>query len=69
MPENSDLASAASLILNAREIITSVPVLAHVPNVEDEDTRTLLRRLFEVLTLQNEALERLSSAIAKQSNA
>ena len=45
MPENSDLAAAASSIANAHEIITSVQVLAHVPNVPDEDTRTLLRRL------------------------
>lgn len=66
MPEDSDLAAAASSIVNAREIITSVPVLAHVPNVQDGDTRTLLRRLLEILTLHNEALDSLRSAIEKQ---
>jgi hypothetical protein len=66
MPEDSDLAAAAGSIVNAREIITSVPVLAHVPNVQDDDTRTLLRRLLEILTLHNEALDSLRSAIEKQ---
>jgi hypothetical protein len=69
MPEDSDLAAAAGSIVNAREIITSVPVLAHVPNVQDGDTRTLLRRLLEILTLHNEALDSLRSAIEKQSRA
>jgi hypothetical protein len=69
MPEDSDLAAAAGSIVNAREIITSVPVLAHVPNVQDGDTRTLLRRLLEILTLHNEALDSLRSAIEKRSRA
>jgi len=59
----------ASSIVNAREIITSVQVLAHVPNVQDDDTRTLLRRLLEILTLHNEALDSLRSAIEKQTRA
>ena len=65
MPENSDLTAAATSIANAAEIITSVQVLAHVPNVQDEDTRTLLRRLFEILVHQNEALSNLRLAIEK----
>ena len=69
MPEDSDLATSASSIVNAREIITSVQVLAHVPNVQDNDTRTLLRRLPEILTLHNEALDSLRSAIEKQTRA
>jgi hypothetical protein len=69
MPEDSDLAAMASSIVNAREIITSVQVLAHVPNVQDDDTRTLLRRLLEILTLHNEALDSLRSAIEKQTRA
>jgi hypothetical protein len=69
MPEDSDLATSASSIVNAREIITSVQVLAHVPNVQDNDTRTLLRRLLEILTLHNEALDSLRSAIEKQTRA
>jgi hypothetical protein len=69
MPEDSDLAVLASSIVNAREIITSVQVLAHVPNVQDNDTRTLLRRLLEILTLHNEALDSLRSAIEKQARA
>jgi hypothetical protein len=69
VPEDSDFAAAASSIVNAREIITSVQVLAHVPNVQDDDTRTLLRRLLEILTLHNEALDSLRSAIEKQTRA
>ena len=65
MPENSDLLAAAQSIANADEIIKSVQVLAHIPNVEDDDTRALVRRLFEIQTHQNEALESLRSAIAK----
>jgi hypothetical protein len=68
MPENSDLLAAAQSIANADEIIKSVQVLAHIPNVEDDDTRALLRRLFEILIHQNEALESLRSAIAKLGN-
>jgi hypothetical protein len=65
MPEDSHLTAAASSIANAGEIITSVQVLAHVPNVQDDDARTLLRRLFEILVHQNEALSSLRLAIAK----
>ena len=64
MAENLDLLAAARSIANTDEIIKSVQVLAHLPNVQDDDTRTLLRRLFEVLVHQNEALESLRSAIA-----
>jgi|GEM_PF-6309451 hypothetical protein len=66
MPENSNLAMAASSIGNAHEIITSVQVLAHVPNVKDDDTRTLLRRLLEILVHHHEALDNLRLAIEKQ---
>jgi hypothetical protein len=65
MPGNSDLAAAASAISNAGQIIASIQVRAHVPNVQDEDARTLLRRIFEILEHQNEALESLTSAIEK----
>ena len=65
MPENLELLAAARSIANADEIIKSVQVLAHLPNVQDDDTRTLLRRLFEILVHQNEALESLRSAMAK----
>jgi hypothetical protein len=68
MPENSDLLAAAQSIANADEIIKSLQVLAHIPNVADDDTRALLRRLFEILIHQNEALESLRSAIAKLGN-
>jgi len=54
---------------NADEIIKSVQVHAHVPNVQDDDTRALLRRLFEIQVHQNEALESLRSAIEKLANA
>jgi hypothetical protein len=65
MPENLNLLAAARSIAGANEIIKSVQVLAHLPNVQDDDTRTLLRRLFETLVHQNEALESLRSAIAE----
>jgi hypothetical protein len=65
MPENAHLTAAASSIANAGEIITSLQVLAHVPNVQDEDARTLLRRLFEILVHQNEALSNLRLAVEK----
>ena len=65
MPENVDLTAAARSIANADEIIKSVQVLAHIPHVPDDDTRTLVRRLFEILVHQNEALESLRLAIAK----
>lgn len=65
MAENSHLTAAASSVANADEIITSVQVLAHVPNVQDEDARTLLRRLFEIVVHQNEALSNLRLAIEK----
>jgi hypothetical protein len=65
MPENSHLTAAASSIANAGEIITSLQVLAHVPNVQDDDARTLLRRLFEILVHQNEALSNLRLAVEK----
>jgi hypothetical protein len=65
MPENSHLTAAASSIANAGEMITSMQVLEHVPNVQDDETRTLLRRLFEILVHQNEALSNLRLAIEK----
>jgi hypothetical protein len=65
MPENLHLTAAARSIANADEIIKSVQVLAHIPHVQDDDTRTLVRRLFETLVHQNEALESLRLAIAK----
>jgi hypothetical protein len=68
MPENLDLTAAARSIANADEIIKSVQVLGHIPHVQDDDTRTLLRRLFETLVHQNEALESLRLAIAKLDN-
>jgi bacterioferritin (cytochrome b1) len=68
MAENLDLQAAALSIASADEIIKSVQVLAHLPNVQDDETRTLFRRLFETLTHQNEALESLRSAIAQFAN-
>jgi len=69
MPENPDLLAAAQSIANADEIIKSVQVQAHIPNVQDEDTRALLRRLFEIQVHQNEALQSLRSVIANLANA
>jgi bacterioferritin (cytochrome b1) len=68
MPENLNLLAAARSIASADEIIKSVQVLAHLPNVQDDDTRTLFRRLFETLIHQNEAIESLRSAIAQFEN-
>jgi bacterioferritin (cytochrome b1) len=68
MPENLDLTAAARSMANADEIIKSVQVLAHIPHVQDDDTRTLVRRLFETLVHQNEVLESLRLAIAKLDN-
>jgi hypothetical protein len=65
MPENAELLTAAQSIANADEIIKSVQVHAHIPHVPDDDTRTLLRRLFEIQVHQNEALESLRSVVAK----
>jgi hypothetical protein len=53
------------LISNAAQIIPSPQVMAIVPNVQDEDTRTLIRRLSETVQLQNEALDHLKSAVEK----
>jgi bacterioferritin (cytochrome b1) len=68
MPENLNLLAAARSIASADEIIKSAQVLAHLPNVQDDDTRTLFRRLFETLIHQNEAIESLRSAIAQFEN-
>ena len=65
MPENPDLASAASAIFNAGQIITSAQVVAIFESVEDESMRTLVARLFECVQFQNEALERLRLAVTK----
>jgi ABC-type dipeptide/oligopeptide/nickel transport system ATPase component len=65
MPENLDLAAAASAIFSAGQIITSAQVVAIFENVEDESTRTLLARLFECVQFQNEALERLRLVVTK----
>jgi hypothetical protein len=69
MLENPDLEAAAQSIANADEIIKSVQVQAHIPNVQDDDTRALLRRLFEIQVHQNEALESLRSVIIKLASA
>ena len=65
MPENLDLAAAASAIFSAGQIITSAQVVAIFENVEDESTRTLFARLFECVQFQNEALERLRIVVTK----
>ena len=65
MPINPDLAAAASAIFNAGQIITSAQVVAIFESVEDESTRKLVARLFECVQFQNEALERLRSAVTK----
>jgi hypothetical protein len=65
MPENPDLAAAASAIFNAGQIITSAQVVAIFESVEDESMRTLVARLFECAQFQNEALERLRLAVTK----
>jgi hypothetical protein len=65
MPANSDLAAAASSILNASRIITSRQVTRRVPNVDEDNIRILFTRLFEAIQHQNEALESLRAAIEK----
>ena len=44
MPGNSDLAAAASAISNAGQVIASIQVRAHVPNVQDEDARNIAQK-------------------------
>ena len=65
MPENSDLAAAASAIFNASRIITSSQVIQAVPNVDEDNIRILFTRLFEAVQHQNEGLESLRAAIEK----
>ena len=65
MPQNPDLAAAASAIFNAGRIITSAQVAAIFESVEDESMRTLVARLFECAQFQNEALERLRLVVTR----
>jgi acyl-CoA reductase-like NAD-dependent aldehyde dehydrogenase len=65
MPQNPDLAAAASAIFNAGQIITSAQVAAIFESLEDESMRTLVARLFECAQFQNEALERLRLVVTR----